>query len=217
MSQVYAAPGCSPPERRHRALLAVLFEVLARILRVRLDGGRVRLRLPVGRAHLAVLLHELERLDQAERLVHRPPNRQIVDRDLAHHAGRIDDEQAAQRDAVRQQHAVVGADPLGQVGEQRILELAEPARLPRRVDPGQVGEVRVDRHADHLRVQLPELVDPIAKGNDFGRTHERTGGWGEGKKSMLIPAGMPHTHTYTLTNRVGRKTAPNICPDSRRA
>ena len=41
---------------------------------------------PVGGAHLAVLSHKLERGDEAQGLVHRPADRQVVHGDLLQHA-----------------------------------------------------------------------------------------------------------------------------------
>lgn len=55
-------------------------------------------RLPVSRAHLAVLIGELERLHKSERLVDTAANWQIVDGDLTQDAFAVNDEQASERD-----------------------------------------------------------------------------------------------------------------------
>ena len=78
----------------------------------------------------------------------------------------------AQGDAAVEQHAVVGADLLGQVGHERVLEPAEAALLARCLDPGQVAELAVDRAAEHLGAALAELLDPVAEGDDLGRADE---------------------------------------------
>lgn len=132
----------------------------------RLDGGLVRL--PVGRAHLAVLVGELEGLDQSERFVHRTTDGQIVDGDLAHDALRVDDEQAAQSDArLGQQHTVVFGNLLGQIGDNREGNVANATLLARCVHPGQVRKVRVHRHAQHLGFESLELVQAFAEGDNL--------------------------------------------------
>lgn len=56
--------------------------------------------LPIGRAHLTVLVHELESLHQAEGLVHRTTDGAIVDSDLSQHTFVVDDEQASETECV---------------------------------------------------------------------------------------------------------------------
>ena len=76
---------------------------------------------------------------------------------------------------VVQEHPVILGNVVRQVGEQRDVDLPEPALLPRRVYPGQVREVRVDGTRDDFGVDLPELLDPVAERQDLGRAHERAG------------------------------------------
>ena len=102
-----------PARRRQPTFRKYSFEPFGSGFMVSLPGR------PVGRAHLAVLVGELHGLDDAQRLVHRPPDRQIVDGDVPDHALRVDHEESAERDAVRQQHAVVACDLLLHVGQQR--------------------------------------------------------------------------------------------------
>src|SRR4029078_4596781 len=79
------APGPAAPEPATPS--ADLLEVLLGAFRVGLHA--VLARAPVGRAHLAVLVGELHGLDDAQRLVHRPPDGQIVDGDLPDPGARV--------------------------------------------------------------------------------------------------------------------------------
>ncbi len=51
-------------------------------------------------SHLPVLVRELERLHQPEGLVDVPPDGEVVDGDLAELASAVDDEEAAEGDAL---------------------------------------------------------------------------------------------------------------------
>jgi len=151
----------------------VLAEVLLGLFHIGLDGGRVRLGVPVGRAHLSVLLDELEGLDEAQDLVDGSPNGQVIDGVLAQDAIGIDDEGASQGDAfLVQQHIVVGGDLLGQVGEEWVVQLAHSAILAVHIAPGQMAEMGVYGHAQNLGIDVLELLDPLAKCNDFRGTNE---------------------------------------------
>lgn len=151
-----------------------LGEVLLRALGVGLHGGRSGR--PVRRANLAVLVRKLEGLDEAQHLVDRAPDGQVVDGLLAEGAVGGDDEQAAERDAgvaaLLDQHLVVARDLLGQVGEQRVAGAAQAALVAGRVDPREVREVRVDGAADDLAVEGLELGDAVAEGDDLGGADE---------------------------------------------
>ncbi|TYZ69399.1 hypothetical protein PybrP1_007736 [[Pythium] brassicae (nom. inval.)] len=147
-------------------------KVLVRVLRVRED--RLVARLPVRRAHFAVLLDKLQRLDEPERLVHAPADREVVDRHLLQHALRVDDEQPAQRNAsALEQHAVLGRDELRNVGHDRDVHLAEPTLVARELGPRQVRLGRIRRHGDELRVHGLELGRAIVERDDLGRAHVR--------------------------------------------
>lgn len=81
----------------------------------------------------AKLLIELQRLDQTQRFVDRPSDRQIVDRLLPDYAVRVDDEGAAQSDSlVLDQHSVVGRNGLGQVGQQWVFQRSDATILSSR-------------------------------------------------------------------------------------
>ena len=111
-----------------------------------LDGGLAGL--PVGGAHLAVFLDKLERLHQAQRLVHGAAHGQVVHGDLAQVALGVDDEQAAVRDAlvaaILHLDAVCAGDVVGLVGQQGQVHGAKAALLAGALGPGQMGEVRVN-------------------------------------------------------------------------
>jgi hypothetical protein len=51
---------------------------------------------PVGRADVAALLVEAERVEHARRLGNAPAQREIVDHRMAHHALTVDEKQTAQ-------------------------------------------------------------------------------------------------------------------------
>lgn len=120
-----------------------------------------------------MLVHELESLHQAQRLVHAAPNGQVVHSNLAQHALVADNEQAAQRHArvgpVLDQHAVVARDALAQVGHEREGAAPQTALLARSVDPGEVREVRVDAAADQRGAERLKLLCAVAEGDDLGR------------------------------------------------
>lgn len=163
----------------------MLIEIFLRSLRVRLDGVGVGLWVPIGRANFAVLFHKLERLNQAQRFVDRAAHGQIVDRNLTHHSVRIDNEQTTERDSgLLQQHTVIGGNFLGQIGQQRVLELAKTAALSWRVAPGQVRKVRIDGHSDDFGVQRVEIFDAITEGDDLRGTDKGAEG-GSGQISIF--------------------------------
>lgn len=88
---------------------------------------------------------ELERLDEAQGLVHTPADGKIVDGNLAEDTLRVDDEQPAERNPlILNEDTVVARDLQVPVREQWELEVrAEPALLARLRSPGKVREVRV--------------------------------------------------------------------------
>ena len=73
-------------------------KVLLLVCGVGLDGGLAWL--PAGGADLAVLVGELEGLDKAQGLVHAAADGAVVDGDLAQDALVVDDEEAAEVEAV---------------------------------------------------------------------------------------------------------------------
>lgn len=61
-----------------------------------------------------------------------------------------------------------------QIAEQRNVERAKSTFFARRLDPGEMREMRVDAASHHLGVDLLELVHAIRKGEDLGGTDEGT-------------------------------------------
>lgn len=149
-------------------LTAGLGEVLQASLGVSLHG--VAARLPAGGANLAVLVGELERLDQAQGLVDVAADGQVVDGDLAQGALGVDDEEAAQGDALLLNEAAVVAGNLEVlVGNQGQLEvLAQTTLLAGALAPRQVGEVAVGGDTQHGGVELLELGQGVVVGENLG-------------------------------------------------
>lgn len=130
--------------------------------------------LPVGGADLAVLVGELEGLDEAQGLVDGAAHGQVVDGDLAQDALGVDDEQAAQGHAlVLEQHPVLARDGLALVRHERQAQVRpQPALLARLLRPRQVREVRVRRDPEHRRVHGRELRQRVVEAEDLRRAHE---------------------------------------------
>ena len=82
---------------------------------------------------------------------------------------------------VLQVDAVVLGDGVRDVGEEWDAQLAEAALLARRVHPGQVCELRVDRAGHHLGAQRAELLHPVIERQNLSRTDERAVGKAPGE------------------------------------
>ena len=124
--------------------------------------------------HFAVSVGVLERLDEAQRLVDRSSDGQVVHGDLAHDAVAVDDEQAAQRvTQVLQVDAVVLGYLMRGVRKERDVDSAEAALLARCVYPRQVRELAVGRDGEHLRLERTELGHSVAERDYLGRADER--------------------------------------------
>jgi hypothetical protein len=88
------------------------------------------------RAYLAILVRELERINQPQRLIHAPSNRQIIDSDLPHHTMRVDQKQSSESNTLLlNQDAIVFADTVVLVREQWDVNLAQPTIFPTRSCP----------------------------------------------------------------------------------
>lgn len=149
-------------------LTASLGEVLQAALGVSLHG--LAARLPAGGADLAVLVGELEGLDEAQGLVDVAADGQVVDGDLTQGALGVDDEETAQGDSLLlDQNAVVAGNLEVLVGHQRQLQvLAQAALLAGPLAPRQVGEVAVGGDAQHGGVDLLELGHGVVVGENLG-------------------------------------------------
>ena len=195
------------------ALRRAAAEVLQAVVALRVD--RLLAGLPVRRAHLAVLRHELERLHQTQRLVHAAAHREVVHRDVLDHALRVDDEQAAESDAqiLRLtplprthvvQNAVLRGDLLRVVADDGDLHVAQTALLAGSLDPRQVRLHRIARAGDQLRVDLAELLSAVAEGDDLSGAHE-----GE-----ILGVEEQH-HVFSCDSELGPARYPCSPPDSR--
>lgn len=93
---------------------------------------------PVRGADLAVLVGELKGVDEAEGLVDRAADGEVVDCDLADDSGGIDDEEAAEGDAFFfDEDAVVLGELVVLVGEEGDVNLAEATVAAGGVGPGE--------------------------------------------------------------------------------
>jgi hypothetical protein len=124
-------------------------EISRRATRLRGLAERLLARLPLDRAALA----GLQRLHEPQRLADRAPEQVGVVRRVLNDAVRIDDDGGAAGDAAFDQRLVVAGDGLVEVGEQRVIQLAEP-----RLDPRLVRVLRVRRHPQHLAVDRAKLL-----------------------------------------------------------
>lgn len=148
-------------------LTTLLSEVLQAALGVSLHG--LAAGLPVGGADLAVLVGELEGLDETQGLVDVAADGQVVDGDLAQGPLGVDDEEAAQGDALLlDQDAVVAGNLEVLVGDQGQLQvLTKTALLAGPLAPCQVGEVAVGGDTEDGGVELLELGEGVVEGEDL--------------------------------------------------
>jgi len=149
--------------------------VLGKVLEL-LDGialDRIRALLPLSRAHFAVLLKELEGLDEANDLGDRAAHRRVAERELSQHSLRVDDVGRANSVArVAVQAAILLRHLTVDVSEEDVLELAEATLSAGLLDPGVVRVLAVNRGADQHRVDLLELLHVIIERDDLGRADE---------------------------------------------
>lgn len=73
-----------------------------------------------------------------------------------------------------QVNAIVLGYVVRQVAEQRDLEWSETALFARRLDPGEMCEMRINAASHHFGVDFLELIDAIGKSENFGGTHKGT-------------------------------------------
>lgn len=115
-----------------------------------------------------MLIGELERLHQAQRLVHRSSDRQIVHGNLAQILLAIDDEETTEWNAgLLVEHSVITSDLQRLVGQQRDVQVTETALLARLIDPGKMRKVAVGGAANNFAANVAEFGDTIGVGNDF--------------------------------------------------
>lgn len=132
--------------------------------------------LPVGRTYFAMLLNELESLDEANDLVYIAAHREVVACDLANDVAGIDDEESAQRGAgiatIGNNHAVLGGHVLVEVSEDWDVHRTKTALTSWCVDPRQMRKLGVTRRSDDLCVDRRELCLSVAEGNNFSWANE---------------------------------------------
>ncbi|MBF8270952.1 MAG: signal peptide protein [Magnetococcales bacterium] len=141
-------------------------EILGYSVDGRFHGGFVLV--PAGGADIAVDFGELKGIHHAQHFVDVAPQRQVVDHLMAHDARFVDEEGTPQSDTWSEVKVVVFGDVFGNVGDERILDIADAAVLDRGVFPGQVGEVGVNGDADDFNVAAFELLEAVVEGNDLG-------------------------------------------------
>lgn len=171
----------------------LLISVPAVVLLDALGGGLdgVHAGVPVGRADLAVLVGELEGVNEAEGLVDAAANRQIVDGDLAKDAVGVDEEEAAQSNALLlNQDAVVLANGVVLVRQQRDVDLAQAAVLLRCVGPCEQRVLGVGRSEDNAGTAGLKVGCAVAEGKDLGRAHEGPGHGHEAEDEPLLVGGV---------------------------
>ena len=157
--------------------LISLLEVGLATLWIRLHG--LLPRSPISRAHFPKLIRILERLHQSESLVHRPPHRQIVNRNLPQNPLGINNKQPPEsHPGILIQNPIVPRNLEILISQQRDIHLPQAPLLPGGVHPRQVREVAVRGGGDHRRLDPLELVDAVREGDDFRGAHEgaETGG-----------------------------------------
>jgi len=92
---------------------------------------------PASGTNLAMLVGELESLNQSQGLVHIPTNGQVVDSHLPQVTFVIDDEKTTESDSlIFFEHTIGTGYFTGLVSEKRDLHVTEAALLTRSVHPG---------------------------------------------------------------------------------
>lgn len=149
------------------------------------DNG-VGTRGPVGRTDFAVLVGELEGLEQSQGLVDGSTDRQVVDGDLSQSTLWIDQEDTSESDAfVLDQNTVVLGKRVVSVSNKRDVQWAQATVGSGDVGPGQQGVLGVGGGEQDLGTLVLELLGLLGVGNDFGRTDEGERHWEEGQQDPL--------------------------------
>jgi hypothetical protein len=127
--------------------------------------------LPAGRADLAVLIGELEGLDETEGLLDVAADGKVVDGDLSEDTLGVDNEETAQGDAlVLDQDAVAAGDLCALIGDEGELQVGtQTALLAGLLNPGEMGEVGVGGDTEDGGVDLAEAVEGVVVLDDLCR------------------------------------------------
>ena len=162
--------------RLHRMIDSSGIELLRiRLLEIFFGSARLdrhRTRLPVGGEYFAKLLEVCQGIDHADGFIDASAQRRVVDEHVLQDALLVDQEQAVQGKTGVGEDAVIGADFLGQIGDERVLESTESAFATRLGDPGQVRVLAVDGRTEYLGVVLLKFGNLIAEGDDLRRAHK---------------------------------------------
>ena len=154
--------------------LVLLLEVFKFLIRVWDDG--ISARLPPRRTDLSMLVSVLECLDQTQSFIHGSSHWQVVHGDLPEGALVIDDEQASQGVTVLLQiDSIVLGDGVGEVRQERNIQLAQSSLCSWGGHPGQMCEVGVDGTRYYLGIHCAELFHAVIEGKDLRWAHKGTG------------------------------------------
>lgn len=164
---------------------------------------------------LAVLVCELERVNQTQRLVYAATDREIIDGNLLtssaipcpvpqhdptsrrvqthlpHYAIRIDQKQPAQRNPlVLKQNPIILAQTVVLITEQRDVDLAQTSVPFTRIRPCQKTVLGIRACENDGGATGGEIGHAVAEGDDLGRTYEGPGHGYETEDEPLLGRGV---------------------------
>lgn len=119
-----------------------------------------------------MLFRKLKGVNHPQHLVDIAAKRQVVYDLMPDIALAVDKERATQSDRIAGQDVVIARDTLGKVRHERVLYVSDSALLDRRVLPGEMGEVGIDRATDDLDAFLRELSQTVIESDDLGGTYK---------------------------------------------
>jgi hypothetical protein len=148
------------------------------------DGSKNR---RTDRTYLAVLVGELESVDQTKGLVNAASNGEIVDGDLTHNTGGVDQEESTERDALLlNQDTVVLADAVVLVAQKRDVDVAEATVLLACGGPCKQAVLAVGTGEDDAGTAGGEVGSAVAEGEDLSGAHEGPGHGDEAQDNPLL-------------------------------
>lgn len=126
-------------------------------------------RFPIGLAETA----GLEGFKNAEGFIYRAADVQTMNYLILENTIGIDDEEAAQSDAlVFQKNAEIAADIFGDVGSENVFDGAEAAIFVSSIDPGAVAVNAVYRYGEDFSIGFFEFFMLLRESLQFGRANE---------------------------------------------
>ena len=153
-------------------------------LSVLVSGPRTR---HMEQTYLAVLVGELESIDQTEGLINAASNGEVIDGDLAHNTGGVDEEKTTERDALLlNQDTVVLADAMVLVAQKGNVDVAEATILLARGGPCKQAVLAVGAGEDDTGTAGGEVGSAVAEGEDLSRAHEGPGHGDEAQDNPLL-------------------------------